>query len=99
MFPYSERKGTASSTMKEKVDNHEKKERARRLIDCSHEIEIAYMNQFKNQKVEVLVEETIDGYSYGHTGNYLYIKIKGEYPHNEIVEVTIKEIDYPYCVA
>ena len=99
VFPYSERKGTASSKMDGKLDNKIKKDRARKLIEVSEELEEDYMRNYLNKDVEVLIEETIDGYSYGHTGNYLHVKIKGEYPHNEIVKVKIKDIKYPYCIA
>ncbi len=99
VFPYSERRGTASSRMSNKVDEHEKKERSRKLIEVSKELEIAYMNKFIDKEVEVLVEEYKDGYSYGHTGNYLYVKINRELPHNELVKVTIKSIEYPYVIG
>ena len=85
--------------MNNKIDNHTKKERARRLIEVSQELEIKYMEKFMNQEVEVLVEENIDGYSVGHTGNFIHVKIKGEYPHNEMKKATIKRIEYPYCIA
>ena len=99
VFPYSERKGTAASRMENKVDEHEKKERSRRLIEVSKELEIDYMKKFIGKNVEVLIEEFKDGYSYGHTGNYLYVKIKGELPHNEMVNVTIENIEYPYVIG
>ena len=99
VFPYSERRGTASSRMDGKIDEHEKKERSRRLIEVSHELEMNYMKKFINKEVDVLVEEFKDGYSYGHTGNYLHVKINKELPHNEIVKVTIKSVEYPYCIG
>ena len=99
VFPYSERKGTASSRMDNKVERGVVKDRARRLIEVSHELENNYMNKFINREVEVLIEEVKDGYSYGHTGNYLYVKIKGEYPHNEYKKVRIIDIEYPYCIG
>lgn len=99
VFPYSERRGTASSRMDGKLDGSVKKERARRLIQVSEELEKDYMSQFIGRRVSVLVEEYKDGYSYGHTGNFLYVKILGEYPHNEFVDVEIKKVDYPYCVG
>ena len=74
VFPYSERKGTSSSRMENKIDNKIKKERAKKLIEVSKELEINYMNNFINQTVEVLIEEHKDGYSMGHTGNYLHVK-------------------------
>ena len=57
------------------------------------------MKKFINKEVEVLIEEVKDGYSYGHTSNYLEVKIKGEYSHNSLVNVTIKDVSYPYCLA
>lgn len=99
VFPYSERRGTASSRMDGKIDEHEKKERSRRLIEVSHELEMNYMKKFINKEVDVLVEEFRDGYSYGHTGNYLHVKINKELPHNEMVKVTIKDIEYPYVIG
>ena len=54
---------------------------------------------FINKEVDVLIEETKDGYSLGHTGEFLYVKINKELPHNEIVKVTIKKVEYPYCIG
>ena len=99
VFPYSERKGTAASRMSNKVDEHEKKERSRRLIEVSKELEIDYMKRFIGKNVEVLIEEYKDGYSYGHTGNYLYVKIKGELSHNQMINVDLKDIEYPYVIG
>ena len=99
VFPYSERKGTASSRMDNKVDNKTKKNRAKKLIKISEELEINYMNIFINQTVEVLIEEYKEGYSIGHTGNYLHVKIKKKYLQNEIVKVKLIKIDYPYIIG
>ena len=99
VFPYSERRGTASALMDGKVDQHEKKERARRLIEVSKELETNYMSKFIGREVSVLVEEYKDGYSYGHTGNFLYCKIPSELKHNEIVNVVVKSVEYPYCIC
>ena len=43
VFPFSERKGTKASFLDGKIDNKEKKDRARRLIEVSEELEIKYM--------------------------------------------------------
>ena len=99
VFPYSERRGTASSRMSNKIENGIVKERARRLIEVSTELEKNYMNKFIDSEVEVLIEETKEGFSYGHTGNFLYVKIKGEYPHNSYKTVRIINIEYPYCIG
>lgn len=99
VFPYSERRGTASSRMENKIEGSLKKERARRLIEVSKELEEDYMKKYLGKEVEVLIEEYKDGYSYGHTGNYLYVKIEGKYPHNEFAKVIIDCINYPYCIG
>ena len=99
VFPYSERRGTASSRMDNKLDNATKKERSRRLIEVSEELEKNYMSTFIDREVEVLIEKYKDGYSYGHTSNFLYVKIKGEYPHNSYKKVRIINIEYPYCIG
>ena len=99
VFPFSERKGTKAALMDKKIDNREKKDRARRLIEVSEELEIKYMEKFIDREVEVLVEEHKDGYSIGHTGNFLHVKFKGDYPVNEFVKVKIEKVDYPYCIV
>ena len=99
VFPYSERRGTASSRMDNKVEGKVVKERARTLIKVSEELEKNYMNKFIHKNVEVLIEEVKDGYSYGHTGNYLYVKVKGEFQPNSYLVVELKEIEYPYIIG
>lgn len=99
VFPYSERKGTKSATFDNKVEPSIKKMRARELLKLSKELEIAYANKFIGRKLEVLTEEIKDGNTYGHTSNYLHVKINKELPRNEFVTVEIKELDYPYLIA
>lgn len=98
VFPYSKRDGTKASMM-EQVDDAVKKDRAKTLLKLSRDLEIDYMNKFLNKEVEVLVEKVIDGYSIGHTTNYLQVKVKDELEHNTFVNVKITEVNYPYCVG
>lgn len=98
-FPYSLRHGTAASKFPNHLDGTIKKERNHKLIELSLELENEYMNDFINKEVDVLVEKSIDGYSYGHTTNYLLVKIDGDYPQNTFVKVKINSVDYPYCLA
>ena len=99
VFPFSLRKGTKAETLPNHIDNEEKKSRARRLLEVSKELELNYYSKYLNKEVEVLVEETKDGYSFGHTGNYLYVKINKELKHNTFVTVKITDIEYPYCIG
>lgn len=99
VFPFSLRKGTKAENLPNHIDNEEKKTRARRLLEVSKELELNYFNKYLNKSVEVLIEETKDGISFGHTGNYLYVKINKELEHNTFVTVKITDIEYPYCIA
>ena len=87
VFPFSEREGTKAARLSNKLDGKTKKEYANKLIEVSKELEVKYMEKFINKNLDVLVEEYKDGYSYGHTSNFIYVKIKGEYKHNEFVNV------------
>ncbi|MCI8568402.1 MAG: tRNA (N(6)-L-threonylcarbamoyladenosine(37)-C(2))-methylthiotransferase MtaB [Bacilli bacterium] len=99
VFPYSERKGTKAATLDNSVLISERKLRARKLLEISKELEIKYMNKFIGSEVEVLIEETKDGYSYGHTDNFLYVKIKHLLEHNTFIKVKITDVIYPYCIG
>ena len=99
VFPYSERQGTKAMELPNHIEPTEKKRRARELLLVSKELEITYANKFLNKQVEVLIEEDKDGYSYGHTSNYLHVKINKKLKHNTFVTVTITKVDYPYCLA
>ena len=99
VFPYSERRGTKAMELEGHVDPKIKKERAKRLLEVSKELENNYFSSFIGRDVVVLVEEFRDGYSYGHTDNYLHVKIVGEIEHNTFVKSKIKEVSYPYCIG
>ena len=100
VFPYSVREGTKASLMDNQVPENIKKERARKLIDLSKELEINYINNFIGSYLEFIPETYKDGYLYGHTGNYLSIKVPGDKALlNKLVKVKIKKLDYPYCVS
>lgn len=99
VFPYSERKGTKAMELPNHIEPSIKKAHARELLQLSKELEISYFEKFIGKEQEVLIEETKAGYSYGHTSNYLHVKIPKILEHNTFVNVTIKEIDYPYCIG
>lgn len=91
VFPYSRRKGTKADLMDGQIPENIKKERVKRLIDVSNNLEKEYLDSFVSKTVSVLIEENKNGYSIGHTGNYLKVKIPGDIKANEIVSVKIKE--------
>lgn len=95
VFPYSKRQYTKSSRMPE-VNGLIKKARCHELINLSKKLEIKYMQKFIGQEVEFLIEQNKDGYSYGHSTNYLDLKIKGNYEEGAIIKKKIETIKYPY---
>jgi len=99
VFPFSERTGTKAMELENHLDQNIKKERARKLLAISKELELAYYNKFIGQEVEVLTEEYKNGYTLGHTSNYLNIKINKKIERNSFITVKIKNIEYPYCIA
>ncbi len=75
VFPYSPREGTKAASMPNQIPDKEKKERVKKLLALSEQLEKAYFEQFKGHEVDVLVEKVQDGQSYGHTSNYLEVKL------------------------
>ncbi len=99
VFPYSKRSGTKAAMMSNQVDERVKKERAKRLGDLSKELEDTYLKSFMGKKVEVLIETNQEGYSYGHTSNYMKVKVKGIYASETILSVTIQSVDNAVCTG
>ena len=99
VFPYSERKGTKSERLPNKIPTNIKKDYVKRLIELSKELEIEYASKFIGKELEILVEQTKDDFSYGHTSNYLNVKVKGKLPHNELIKVKITSVDYPNVIG
>jgi len=80
--------------------NEIKKERVKKMMEISKQLEIEYMNKFLNKEVTFIPEVYKDGYLIGHTGNYLLIKYKGSIENlNKTLKVKIVENIYPYSLA
>lgn len=76
VFPYSIRKGTKAALMPQ-VQDSIKKERAARLISLSNELEKSYYMKFIGKRLEVIIEQEIDGnLMVGHTSNFLPVVLK-----------------------
>ncbi len=91
VFPYSKRDGTASSRMDMQVDEHEKKERSRKLIEVSNELEKQYAEKFLDKNLDVLIEENYDNKSIGHTSNFLKLELNGNYEINKFYNIKIEK--------
>lgn len=100
VFPYSVRNGTKAATMDNQIPEEIKKERVRKLLSISKELEIAYMKGQLGKEVTYIPEIQKDEYWIGHTGNYLLVKelTKEEWNHEERT-VTVISIEYPYVIV
>jgi len=100
VFPFSLRKGTKAEELPNHLDDLTKKERVKKLINISKELEVEYFNKFITKNVEFLPEIYKDGFIIGHTGNYLNVKCKGSIEDlNNIKQVNIKKVEYPYVIG
>lgn len=91
VFPYSDRYNTVASKMPNKVDGNVKKERVKDLLMLSNELENSFNSKFYGRVLPVLIEEEKDGYFYGHTANFIRVKVSGNYKHNEIYNIKLSE--------
>jgi len=92
VFKYSPRKGTIAAKMKEQISPEIKEERSNKLIELSKINEKEFLNSHIGKEVEVLFEtKTPNGYTVGHTTNYISIKVRGENLENTIKKVKITD--------
>lgn len=100
VFPFSLRKGTKAEELPNHLDEKTKKERVKKLMEKSKELEIEYMTKFINQEVEFIPEVCCNNDLIGHTGNYLLIKSEGSEDklHQNIV-VKASHVEYPYLIC
>lgn len=77
--------------MPNKVDGNIKKSRVRDLLELSQELESTFCKKFYNRTMKVLIEEEKDGYFYGHTANFIKVKVSGNFVQNEIYDILLTE--------
>lgn len=91
-FPYSKRDHTKAAEMSDQIDGITKKNRVHQILELSHQLEYQYAVQFWNQTLEILTEEYKDGYTIGHTSNYLKIYVEGNFPLNQVIQVQVVKV-------
>lgn len=93
VFPYSMRKNTLAAKMPQ-LDDNIKKERTKLLIHEASILEKNYYLSFVGKIYDVLFEQSDDKYTYGHTTNYLEIKVsKDDNLIGKIVDVSLEKYD------
>lgn len=80
VFPYSKRKGTPAATMGDQLDNASKKERVSRLMSVGKEIRTRLLDEIikEGKTATVLFEDYKDGFAYGHTDNFIEVKVPSD---------------------
>lgn len=99
VFPYSKRNGTLAASLPNIVPSNIKKERSKKLIALSDELEQNYFKKFLGQKEKVLIEEIKGNYSVGHTSNYIKVVINKKLYTNDFYDALITEIDKDHVKA
>ena len=92
VFQFSKREGTPAAEMKDQIDGKIKKSRSEQLITKANQLTQIYQEQFINQELEVLVEDEKDGFSQGHSTNYLNVLIKDKVKSGTLLKVIVTEI-------
>jgi threonylcarbamoyladenosine tRNA methylthiotransferase MtaB len=80
IFPYSDRPGTEASEMKDKVDEAVKNARCAALRETVNESRKMIISDYidKDKKFYVLIETEKDGFAYGHTENFIEVRVKAD---------------------
>lgn len=92
VFTYSDRKGTTSFNMKQKVDHKEKKQRYVEMAEMGQRKKRTFHEHFLNKMIDVLFEEEKHGSWTGLTGNYIRVKVQSDKNLQNEVH-TVKLID------
>ncbi len=76
VFPYSKRSGTPAATMKEQIPENVKHERVLSLSQKAEAVRVNILDGLIGKEVEVLFESASGGYFYGHTPEFVEVKVK-----------------------
>jgi len=76
VFPFSLKKGTTAEHINPKVVKSEILKRSEKLIALSNSLQDSFNISHIGQTAEVLFEKQKNGFNYGYTDNYIYVKVK-----------------------
>ena len=92
VFPYSARRGTPAAKMSNQIPQEIKKQRSAELISLEKGIRNEEFDRIlaQNEAHTVLFESYEKGFAYGHTPDFLEIKVESERPlHSEVLRVRL----------
>ena len=97
-FPYSKRRGTVAATMKNQVPDEIKHKRVAILTQKAAEIRSEILDSLIGAEADVLFESQSGGYFFGHTPEFVEVKVKCETDlHATIRKIRIVSHDHNIC--
>lgn len=93
-FPFSLRSRTKAEEMIDgMVDEKIKKERVGKVLKLSSELEHAYYSKYVGKSLSIIVENSKEEFSRGHSSNYIMINTDKSLTEGEMATVTIESVD------
>jgi len=100
VFTYSERENTKAINLRPIVPINERAKRSRRLHELSDKKRHSFYNSFIGKEKSTLFENTKNGLLFGHTDNYIKIKVDDDLSlANTIQKVNILEMSKDHMVG
>ena len=95
VFPYSKRQGTPAADMDNQLDTKTKKDRVARLSALGKELRTGILKKAVSEGgADVLFEDYKDGFAYGHTSNFMEVKVPSDVSlHSELKQVNFISAD------
>ncbi|MBQ8025223.1 MAG: tRNA (N(6)-L-threonylcarbamoyladenosine(37)-C(2))-methylthiotransferase MtaB, partial [Oscillospiraceae bacterium] len=93
VYPSSPRPGTPAAGMPDQIENAEKHRRSVIAGDLARELSHRYAARMIGQDTDVLFERERDGFSYGHSPNYMVVRVPGTGLRNVVKTVHITGMD------
>jgi threonylcarbamoyladenosine tRNA methylthiotransferase MtaB len=87
IFPFSPRQGTEAALLGDRPSNGTQNERVKRLKQLHETLKKRYMFRQLGRKLDVILEEEIDGKAVGTSGNYLKVRCAAGFSKGSIVDV------------
>jgi threonylcarbamoyladenosine tRNA methylthiotransferase MtaB len=100
IFPYSKRPGTPAATMQDQIPDEVKSQRLHALSSLRDQMRADLIAAEYGKSVPVLFEQYKDGYAYGHTPNFLEVKVAArEDLSNRIGTVRLKRLEGEFVLG
>jgi threonylcarbamoyladenosine tRNA methylthiotransferase MtaB len=99
MFPFSARKGTPAAEMDGQIPKPTKTERGKQLEQLELDLKERYQQQLVGEKIQLLVESSVEGTVQGTSCRYLQAKCDSNARENELVDLRVSHVDNDVLVG